>query len=113
MIAVGTARYAVVPVAVHLVEGAPELDFSRYRHVDEADLLLPSGVMQLDDGVASDSPTRIPLAPGRYRIRVGYTPATEPSDGQGEHLEYQLWVWPIPLAADPAVIKQGLEVWAG
>lgn len=117
-IAVGTARYATVPVVLTIDTAAPKIEPEKYQHVEEADLLVLSGELHINDGVISDDPTRISLVPGRYRLQVAYEPqiavAVQADDIPGDHMTYRLWLWPVTTAAEPAVVKQGpTTIWAG
>jgi hypothetical protein len=116
-IAVGTARYATVPVSLTVYNAAPITEVNTYQHVEEADLLLPSGELHINDGVVSDNPTRIVLAPGRYRLRVAYEPLTVvPPDADevpGDHMTYRMWLWPVGMETEPVVLLQGATTWAG
>jgi len=116
-IAVGTARYATVPVTLTVHNAVPITEVNAYHHVEEADLVLPSGELHINDGVVSDNPTRIVLAPGRYRLRVAHEPLTvglpDTDEILGDHMTYRIWLWPVGTKTEPVVLLRGATTWAG
>ncbi|GIJ81268.1 hypothetical protein SAMN05443287_12017 [Micromonospora phaseoli] len=118
-IVVGTARYDHVPVTVALMNTPPEVEsLDAFDHVVEADILLPSGRMAVTG--ATELPNEgepVPLPAGRYRVRVVYAqtdrrPVRCDLDGVGDHLEYQLTMWPTDADLGVHVLKQGPSPWA-
>lgn len=114
---VGTARYDVVPLRVRLLDAAPAVEEA--THVVEADLQLPSGVLVVHSvAEAWERAPRVPVDPGRHRVRISYLARTAPAPGAdaaapGDHLDYLVDLWPVTRAHPPQTITQGPEVWAG
>jgi hypothetical protein len=116
---VGTARYDYVPMTLALLDTAPEVEsLDAFDHVVEADILLPSGKMTVTG--ATELPKEVepvPLPAGRYRVRVvymqtDYRPARCHLEGAGDHLEYQLAMWPTNADRGVHVLRQGPSPWA-
>ncbi|WP_406068474.1 hypothetical protein [Micromonospora sp. NBC_01638] len=118
-IVVGTARYDYVPVRLVLLDTPPEDEsLDAFDHVVEADILVPSGKMAVTG--ATELPSEVepmPLPAGRYRVRVAYAqtdrrPARFDLEGVGDHLEYQITMWPTDADRRVYVLKQGPSPWA-
>jgi hypothetical protein len=118
-IVVGTARYDYVPVALAIRDTPPPVeDLGAFDHVVEADLAIPSGKMAVTGATELPSEVEpVPLPPGRYRVRVFYTrtdhrPANSQPEDAGDHLEYQLTMWPTATDRGVRVLKQDPAPWA-
>jgi hypothetical protein len=118
-IAVGTARYDHVPVRLALRDTPPAAEpLDAFDHVVEADIALPSGKMAVTGATELPhevEPVRLPA--GRYRVRVVYArtddrPARYNPDDAGDHLEYQITMWPTDTDQGVHVLKQGPSPWA-
>lgn len=118
-VVVGTARYDYVSVTLTLSDTPPTVEsLDAFDHVVEADLELPSGKLALTG--ATELPNEVEplsLPAGRYRVRVVYTqtdhrPAKGHPESPGDHLEYQLTMWPTDADRDVHVLKQGPSPWA-
>jgi hypothetical protein len=87
-------------------------------HVVEADLELPSGKLALTGATElPDEVEPLPLPPGRYRVQVvymqtGLRPRRYNPEDVGDHLEYQLSMWPTDQESGVRVFKQGPSPWA-
>lgn len=118
-IVVGTARYDYVPVTLTLRETSPAMEHhGAADHVVEADLELPSGKLAVTGATElPDEVEPLSLPPGLYRVQVVYMPTHlrpkryGPED-DGDHIEYQLSMWPTGHETGVRVIKQGLSPWA-
>ncbi|GAB1644107.1 hypothetical protein [Krasilnikovia sp. MM14-A1259] len=118
-IVVGTARHDYVPATLTLRDTPPSAEpLDSLDHVVEADVSLPSGRVALTG--ATELPNEVEpvlLAPGHYRVRVAYAqtarrPVNYNADGPGDHLEYQLTMWPTSTEVGVQVMKQGASLWA-
>jgi hypothetical protein len=116
---VGTARYDYVPVTLAIRDTPPPVkDLGAYDHVVEADLSIPSGNMAVTG--ATELPSEVEPSrcrPGRYRVRVAYMqtdrrPGRYHPEDAGDHLEYQLTMWPMASDRGVRVLKQGPSPWA-
>lgn len=119
VVAVGTARYDYVPVVLKLLNSPPpDSSFEDADHVVEADLDLPSGKLAIHGGTQLPGEVEpLYLEPGRYRLRVSYVqtdyqPSGSNEDLPGDHLEYQITMWPIEVPSEVRVLKQGHDPWA-
>jgi hypothetical protein len=113
VVAVGTARYDYVPVVLELLNSPPpDSSFEDADHVVEADLDLPSGKLAIHGGTQLPGEVEpLYLEPGRYRLRVSYVqtdyqPSGSNEDLPGDHLEYQITMWPIEVPSEVRVLKQ-------
>jgi len=118
-VVVGTARYDYVPVILTVCSGVPALDpLDGYDHVVEADVVVPSGKLTVTGATELPSEVEpVPVAPGKYRVRVGYLqteqrPSKFSEDDPGDHLEYRVTMWPVAEDRGVQVLKQGPEPWA-
>jgi hypothetical protein len=118
-IVVGTARYDYVPVTLALRDTPPAVgSLYAFDHVVEADMALPSGKMAVTGATElPDEVESVRLPAGRYRVRVAYAqtdlrPARSNLEDAGDHLEYQLTMWPTDADRGVHVLKQGLSPWA-
>ncbi|MFC4068901.1 hypothetical protein [Actinoplanes subglobosus] len=118
LIAVQTARFDHVLVTLTIRETPPpDTPFDGFDHVVEADILLPHGRLVVYGDWRPEDAEPITVAPGRYRVRVAYAPTDQrpakyDEDGPGDHLEYQLTLWPAPAESGVRVLKQGGSPWA-
>jgi hypothetical protein len=118
-IAVATARYDYVPVAVELLARAPaDAMLDHLDHVVEADLEVPSGKLTIA-GPAQEpgEADLLQLNPGRYRLRISYAPASyrparSTETAPGDFLEYRIMMWPAQVPSAVQVLKQGPSPWA-
>jgi hypothetical protein len=106
-------RHRYVPNAP-TVDAYDEKAVITHTFPDGAHLSCASGpsISQLPDEVEP-----IPLPAGRYRVRVAYAqtdhrPATYNPADSGDHLEYQLTMWPTDAELGVHVLKQGPSPWA-
>jgi hypothetical protein len=100
----------------------PEPDSARSHgsadHAVEADLALPSGKLSVTGATElRDQVEPLPLPPGRYRVQVVYEPThLRPTrynpDDAGDHIEYQISMWPTGQETGVRVLKQGRSPWA-
>ncbi|MFD9891113.1 hypothetical protein ACFWY9_17355 [Amycolatopsis sp. NPDC059027] len=117
-LSIGTARSDLVEVIVNVGDTPPAV-LADADHVVEADLDVPSGELSLFGPADYPGQQRhLPVAPGRYRVRVSYLQAGPPdaewNDFEyGDHLRYVLDLWPVPAASDLVVLKQGGDLWDG
>lgn len=118
-IVVGTARYDYVPVTLALRDTPlPAEPLDAFDHVVEADIALPSGKMAVTGATQlPDEVEPVPLPAGRFRVRVvyaqtGHRPAKYNSEDPGDHLEYQLTMWPTDAERGVRVLKEGPSPWA-
>jgi hypothetical protein len=116
---VGTARYDYVPVTLTVGSSPPPLDpLDGYDHVVEADVVIPSGKLTVTGATELPSEVEpVPVAPGRYRVRVGYLrterrPSKLSESDPGDHLEYRVTMWPAAEDRGVQVLRQGPEPWA-
>jgi hypothetical protein len=99
-----------VPAAVESLDA--------FDHVVEADISIPSGKMTVTGATElPDEVEPVPLPAGRYRVRVVYTqadhrPARCHPEDAGDHLEYQVTMWPTDADRGVHVLKQGPSPWA-
>ena len=94
-IGVGTVRNMFVPVTLEIVDRAPVIDLSRWDHVVECDIDVPSGRLVIA-GCTDYFPdaARVAVHPGHYRVRIGYGRLDDLSeDGLegGDHYDLVLW----------------------
>jgi hypothetical protein len=104
---IGTVRNTTVPVELRVEADEPETPLGDYDHVAEASIDIPSGrlVVAGNSDYWPEAP-RIDLAPGSYRVRVGYRGlATVSEDGLGGDDSYALVLWHAP-AAPAFVLKR-------
>ncbi len=107
VVGIGTVRNTNVPVAVEVLDGEPETDLYSWDHVTECSIEIPSGGIVIA-GCTDYVPdaARITVAPGTYRVRVGYGSLdTLSEDGLDGHDHYRVQIWLAP-AIDPRVLKQ-------
>ncbi len=116
---VGTARYDYVPVALSVWSDVPVLDpLDDYDHVVEADVAIPSGQLAVTGATELSSEVEpVPVAAGKYRVRVGYLqterrPSKFSEEDPGDHLEYRVAMWPVAEDCAVQVLKQGPDPWA-
>lgn len=96
LIAIGTARNMEVPVEVHVLAAAPEVDTDLWEQVIDCGLHVASGAI-LVFGCTQDPATAdpIPAAPGAYAARVSYAGLRSLSDdGLDGDDRYRVQLWP-------------------
>lgn len=117
-LSVATARSDWVEVDVTVGTAIPPVSPDA-SHVVEADLDVPGGVATLAGPADyARQEHRIPVPPGRYRVRVSYVesgpPDAEWHDHEfGAHFRYVLDLFPAIRPAPVAVLRQGAQVWDG
>ncbi|MEV0899496.1 hypothetical protein [Actinoplanes sp. NPDC049802] len=87
-------------------------------HIVETGLDVPTGVLSLYGGMQAPGPEHeVPTAPGRYRARVSYVPASPlphaDPDEPGPHLHHRIDLWPSPEPRGPTLPCRGPYGWAG
>jgi hypothetical protein len=107
IIGIGTARNVTVPVQVDLLDRRPSDDFDSWDHVTETSLDVPSGRMVIA-GCSDYFPeaTRIPVAPGSYRVRINARGLGKISENglEGDD-QYHVVIWPEEHSS-PQILKQ-------
>lgn len=106
-VGVGTVRNMDVPVSIELLDSAPPLELEQWDHVVECTILV-QGSRIVVAGCTDYFPdaARIHVAPGTYRVRVGYEGlASISKDGLSGNDNYRLQLWP-EVAIEPTVLKQ-------
>jgi len=106
-IGVGTVRNMFVPVTVDVVDAPPALDLSKWDHVVECDIDLPSGRVVVA-GCTEYFPdaARIRVTPGHYRARINYGDLDRLSEDRLEGEDhYHVALWRAPPAG-VRVLKQ-------
>lgn len=85
VIGVGTVRNMFVPVTVDVLDALPDLELSKWDHVVECDIEVPSGRLVVA-GCTDYFPdaARIRVTPGHYRARITYGDLDRLSE---DHLE--------------------------
>jgi hypothetical protein len=117
-LAIATARSDLVESSVTLVPSPPSL-LPDAEHVVEADLSVSSGKIVVSGPADYRSQEKLlPVASGRYRVRVSYVPAGPPpvdwNDHEyGEHYRYVVELWPVSSESGVEVLRQGAVVWDG
>jgi len=107
VISVGTVRNMNVPVSIEVCDAEPSPDLTRWDHVMECDLNIPSGCLVVAgcNDYFLDA-ERIALEPGHYRARILYgdldSLAEDGLDG-GDHYSICLWK---AAAAGTQVVKR-------
>ena len=94
LVAIGTERYEIVPVAVEIHDSAPILELEKYSRVNECGLEAKSGRLVLA-GCTEYLPdaARIEVEAAFYRVRILYgNLETVVSDWEGEDF-YVLQLW--------------------
>ncbi len=95
-IGVGTARNMTVPVSMSILAQRPTLDAATFDRINEAAIEIATGRIVLAGctDYVPDAP-RIPCAPGRYGVLIGYRNLTRLSeDGLDGDDSYHLYLWP-------------------
>lgn len=94
LVAVGTARYAEVPVSVEIHDSAPEIEAEKYSRVNECSIEVISGVALLEGCTEGDKTARvIELEPATYRIRVLYINLESVKGDFDGNDSYALQIW--------------------
>lgn len=106
-IAVGTARYAIVPVTIELRDDAPPADnFDGWDHVTECSIEIGIGRLVVNGGDYWPDNARIPVPPGTYAVRILYGGLdTLSEDGLEGDDHYRVLLWP-GAERPPAVLKR-------
>lgn len=107
IVAVRTVRNIEVPVSIEILDSVPYLDLDCWDHVVECSILIKNKDIVLA-GCTDYLPeaARIDIAPGTYRVRVGYTGlATVSADILTGNDRYALQLWQA-AAIEPTVLKQ-------
>lgn len=106
-VGVGTVRNMDVPVFIEVLNGVPPLELEQWDHVVECTILV-QGNRIVVAGCTDYFPdaARIEVAPGTYRVRVGYAGlASISEDGLSGNDSYKLQLWQSE-AIEPRVLKQ-------
>ena len=107
IVAVGTLRNTNVPVSIEILDSSPHLDLDDWDHLVECAILIKNNsivVAGCTDYVPEAA--RIDIAPGTYRVRVGYAGlTTESADILTGNDRYVLQLWQA-AAIEPRVLKQ-------
>jgi hypothetical protein len=106
-VGVGTVRNMDVPVSIEVLDSAPPLELEQSDHVVECTILV-QGSRIVVAGCTDYFPdaARIEVAPGTYRVRVGYEGlASISEDGLSGNDSYKLQLWQA-AAIEPRVLKQ-------
>jgi len=116
-ISVGTAREDLVETALAVHTSPPQLS-ANAEHIVEADLDVPTGIASVVGCTQPPNPENtLTVTPGRYRARVSYLASAPPTgsdpDVSGDHLRYQIDIWPATQLTALTVIRQGPSPWAG
>jgi hypothetical protein len=116
-ISVGTARDDMVESLITVHSSAPAMH-PMADHIVEADLDVPTGHLTMSSpGVDPADGPSLTVPAGLLRVRVSYVPSepppSEPNGGLGDHLLYQIDLWPSDQPRQLVILKQGPELWAG
>jgi hypothetical protein len=106
-VGVGTVRNMDVPISIEVLDGVPPLELELWDHVVECTILV-QGNRIVVAGCTDYFPdaARIEVAPGTYRVRVGYAGlASISEDGLSGNDSYKLQLWQSE-AIEPRVLKQ-------
>lgn len=106
-VGVGTVRNMDVPVSIEVLDSAPPLELEQWDHVVECTILV-QGSRIVVAGCTDYFPdaARIQVAPGTYRVRVGYEGlASISEDGLSGNDSYKLQLWQA-AEIEPTVLKQ-------
>jgi hypothetical protein len=83
-----------VPVAVEVHSSEPELRLSRWDHIAECSLALPSGQLELHECTGGSAGT-LNVPPGNYRVRASFGGLGSLSDdGLSGEDHYLVALWP-------------------
>jgi hypothetical protein len=107
VVAVGTVRNTHVPVSIEILDSAPPLNLDDWDHVVECTILIKNSSIVVA-GCTDYLPeaARVDIAPGIYRVRIGYAGLTTVSaDILTGNDRYSLQFWPA-AAIEPTVLKQ-------
>ena len=79
---------------------------------------MPSGRLAVTGGTQLPHEVEpVHLAPGGYRVRIAYAqtdyrPPGSTDSEPGDHVEYQVTLWPALAGGAVTVLKQGPSPWA-
>jgi len=106
-VGVGTVRNMDVPVSIMVLDSAPPLELEKWDHVVDCAILV-QGSRIVVAGCTDYLPdaARVEVAPGMYRVRVGYAGlASISEDGLSGNDSYKIQLWQA-AAIVPRVLKQ-------